>query len=139
MSFSITWSQNPFIFNAEFLSKPVYWMFMITSFPWSLYLSGRRGMFELGRTVNEEPRVKHKSALAPYSYPLVSSYLGSFYPKYMIESCNYPPQFSHVRPVMWYLFSPGLKNFYVFFIARKSLRYFLWHLIQNYKFRFPWS
>ena len=45
-------------------------------------------MFELGLTVNDDPRVKHKSERALYSYPLINYYLGSFYPKYIIESCN---------------------------------------------------
>lgn len=50
-------------------------------------------MFELGRTVNDEPSFKHRSERAPYSYPLTNSSRGSFSPKYMIESCNYPSQF----------------------------------------------
>ena len=58
------------------------------SFPYLLHCRGKRGMFELGLTVNDDPRVKHKSERALYSYPLINYYLGSFYPKYIIESCN---------------------------------------------------
>lgn len=45
-------------------------------------------MFELGLTVNDDPKVKHKSEREPYSYPLINYYLESFYPKYIIESCS---------------------------------------------------
>lgn len=110
---------------------------MIDSLPVGWWRRGRRGMVEDGLTVREEPMARHRSLRVPWWKPVMSYSRGNFSPKYTIESCRSPLQFSHFLPVRCPLFSPGLKSLSVFLMVLKSLRYLFSHFPQYSRFLFP--
>jgi hypothetical protein len=59
----------------------------------ALFFSATIGTLPEGLTVKEEPIHNNKSQVAACCKALTRSYFGNFYPKYIIESNKFPPQF----------------------------------------------
>ena len=55
------------MFKEEWLSSRVYWMFKIISLPGWWDFKGNKGMFDDGRTLNDDPIARHKSDAEPCS------------------------------------------------------------------------
>lgn len=77
-------------------SRGVFCKFTMINFPFSPTVFG---MSAAGVTVSELPIAKQTSAKSPSLKDRFNSYYGKFYPKLMIESYSFPPQFSHFLEV----------------------------------------
>lgn len=97
ISWSITGSQNPFIFKDAASSKGVYWIFTIQTV--AFFFKAIIGTFAEGFTVSDEPMHNKKSHKEACCKAMPKSAIGNFSPKYTIESMRSPPQFSHYLPV----------------------------------------